>query len=448
VKLSQAARAMGGQLWGQDIEFSSISTDTRTLQTGDVFLALQGPNFDGASYFQEAIEKGAVAVVAQSREGAPCPVVLVKDSRLALGRLAQAWKAQTKLKCVALTGSCGKTTVKEMLASILNFEGNTLATEGNLNNDIGVPLTLLKIDSEHRYAVIELGASGMGEIAYSSQLVKPDVALVTNIGSAHVEGFGDLNGVAQAKSEIFSSLSDQGTAVVNLNEPYAEGWLKSLGDKKVLAVDFKPNQKADIYLENWAFNGGATTKLWIKLPFDAVEVNLSFLGQHNAQNAVLAAAAAFACGASRASIKKGLEALRPIAGRLQVKKSVTGKTIIDDSYNANPHSVRAAIDTLGQYEGKQALILGTMGELGSEAASYHHQVGEYARLKGLKKLIAVGEYCNDVGAGYGKTAQLFEDNEMLMADLERLINDDEVVLVKGSRSARMENIVNMIVERL
>ena len=448
MKLSQAARAMGGQLWGQDIEFSAVSTDTRTLQPGDLFVALQGPNFDGASYFEQALEKGAVAIVAQSRSGAECPVVLVQDSRLALGKLAKAWKAQYKLKCAALTGSCGKTTIKEMVASILNFEGETLATEGNLNNDIGVPLTLFRLGAQHRYAVIELGASGFGEIEYTSDLVRPDVALITNIASAHVEGFGDLNGVAQAKSEIFSALSSKGTAIVNLNEKYAVDWLTKLGNKKVLTVDFKPNQKADIYLENWGFSGGATTKLWIKFPLEAVEINLNFLGEHNAQNAVLAAAVAYACGASRSAIKKGLEAVKPISGRLQIKRSAKGKTVIDDSYNANPYAVRAAIDTLGQFEGKQVLILGAMGELGSQAALYHQEIGEYALQAGVNKLIAVGEYASDVGLGYGLAAAVYQNNESLIADLGDLIDDDDVVLVKGSRSSKMENIVNLIVERL
>lgn len=448
MKLSQAARAMEGQLWGQDVEFAAVSTDTRTLQPGDLFVALQGPNFDGARYVDEALAKGAVAAVVQCRGIHDGPVVLVKDSRLALGLLAKAWKAQYKLKCVALTGSCGKTTVKEMIASILSVEGETLATEGNLNNDIGVPLTLLKLESQHEFAVIELGASGPGEIEYSANLTKPDVALITNIASAHVEGFGDLNGVAQAKSEIFASLSDTGTAIVNLNEVYAEGWIKALGGQKVIAVDFKPNQQADVYLENWSFDSGAATKIWIKLPFDAVEVNLNVLGQHNAHNAVLAAAAAFACGASRTAIKKGLEAVQPVSGRLQLKQSVKGKAVIDDTYNANPQSVKAAIDTLRQYQGEQVLILGTMGELGPNAALYHQQVGEYALQKGVQKIIVVGEYCQDVASGYGKEAHQFQSNEALMAALPCLIGDDEVVLVKGSRSACMENIVTMILERL
>ena len=445
--LSQAARALSGQLWGEDRDFASVSTDTRAVKPGDMFVALKGPNFDAHDFIEQAIARGAIGVISEKKLALDIPVILVADTRLALGDLAKAWRGQYKLSVLALTGSCGKTTVKEMIASILRQEGETLATEGNLNNDIGVPLTLLRLNEKYQYGVIELGANGMGEIAYTTSLVEPDVVLITNIGDAHIEGFGSIEGVARAKSEIFEGLKEKGTAVVNLNEKFSTKWLRTLRDKNVVTVDFKPNPDANIYLENLSYEEGGYVRFWIKLPFQAVQINLPLLGRHNAENAVLAAAAAHACGASSASIKKGLEQVEPVKGRLCSKKSRLGKLIIDDSYNANPSSMNVAIDVLKNWPKNKVLIMGDMGELGEESAAYHEAVGKYAADNGINRLIAVGKFSPAVAAGFGDGARIFSSNEELKSAMTELLDEADVILVKGSRAAEMEVIVNYIVDR-
>ena len=445
--LSKAATAIGTHFQGEDVTFYGCSTDSRKLEQGNLFIALKGENFDGHDYVSAAEEKGACSLMFEHDVPHSLPSMKVADTRKAMGLLARAWREEMTIPVVAITGSNGKTTVKEMVTSILSEVAEVHATKGNLNNDIGVPLTLLRLNEKYQYGVIELGANGMGEIAYTTSLVEPDVVLITNIGDAHIEGFGSIEGVARAKSEIFEGLKEKGTAVVNLNEKFSTKWLRTLRGKNVVTVDFKPNPDANIYLENLSYEEGGYVRFWIKLPFQAVQINLPLLGRHNAENAVLAAAAAHACGASSASIKKGLEQVEPVKGRLCSKKSRLGKLIIDDSYNANPSSMNVAIDVLKNWPKNKVLIMGDMGELGEESAAYHEAVGKYAADNGINRLIAVGKFSPAVAAGFGDGARIFSSNEELKSAMTELLDEADVILVKGSRAAEMEVIVNYIVDR-
>ncbi len=448
--LSEAAKALGAELHGEDVAFAAVNTDTRTLQQGDLFVALCGENFDGHAFVAEAAARGAVAALVSMPMEAALPALCVADTRLALGQLAAAWRACFAMPLVAVTGSNGKTTTKEMLAAILARRGPVLATQGNLNNDIGVPLTLLRLRDEHRCAVIEMGANHPGEIAYLSNLARPTVALITNAAMAHIGGFGSLDEIAHTKGGIYAGLDENGIGIVNADDVYAGFWRTLLGARRCMT--FGMSNPSDVYalaesVRCIVDDTAITTSFHMHTPAGDASVVLPLMGLHNVMNALAASAAALAAGATLADIKAGLEAMRAVKGRLQVKRGIHGTRIIDDTYNANPPSVQAAIAVLATVEGEKVLVLGDMGELGDDAPLFHEQVGAQARQAGIGRLYATGELSVGAVREFGANGRHCASHNELIAALLADLAAGTTVLVKGSRFMRMERVVDALVEK-
>lgn len=441
--LSQAAQSFGGTLLYPDCRFNAVSIDTRTLRRGDLFIAVRGARFDGHDFLPQAAQSACGIVVQQPDKGIPLPQWVVPDTLVALGQLASLGREQFSGPVIAITGSSGKTSVKEMVAAILNDCGPTLATRGNLNNHIGVPLTLLGLAVQHRYAVIEMGASAPGEIAYACGIARPTVALVNNVMPAHVEGFGSLAGVARAKGEIYRGLGATGTAVLNLDEPWVSEWRATLPCVNTLTFSVA-DQQADMRVAEVVFDGTGCAAFTLLTTSGSVPVKLRVSGRHNLANAVAASACALAAGASLANISAGLANVMPVQGRMEFKRGSNGVRIIDDSYNANPGSVRAAIDSLAGFAGERLLVLGDMAELGAETAQMHRDVGAYAREKGIDRLLAVGPWGLHTVAGFGADGAHFNDKAALIKALVVALGEGATVLIKGSRSAGMEEVVQAI----
>jgi len=449
MSLAQAAKAMSASFSGDGaLMMSGVSTDTRSLKQGDLFIALEGPNFDAHTLLAQAREKGAVAAVVHRDIDDELLQLNVADTRLALGQLAAAWRQQFQGQLVAVTGSNGKTTVKEMLASIFAQSGQVLATSGNFNNDIGMPLTLLNLRPQHDYAVIEMGANHMGEIAYLTALAQPQVALVNNVGGAHIEGFGSLENIAKAKAEIWQGLVDGGVAVINIDDQFAPQWLAGLNHRPRLTF----GNNGDVSLQaNQGFcwrNERFANRFTLQTPEGMLDIDLPLAGEHNVKNAMAAAAVALAVGVGLNTIKHGLEIMLPVKGRLQAKSSRWGQLVLDDSYNANPASVKAAIHVLAAMAGEKILVLGDMGELGPEAAAMHHQVGCIATQEKIDRLFAVGELSRQCAAGFGEGAQWFATREALIQALNAYLSETSqavTVLVKGSRGSAMDKVVDELV---
>ncbi len=444
--LSQAANALRARMDGSDVHFSAVSTDTRTIQSGDLFIALKGDNFDGAKFVAQAAKAGAVAAVVNQDSGlliqdAGVPLVFVEDSRLALGKLAAHWRAQFDIPLVAITGSNGKTTVKEMLAGILREvtknEEEVLATKGNYNNDIGMPLTLLKLRATHRYAVIEMGMNHPKEIDYLTRIARPDVALINNATGAHLQGLGSVEGVALAKGEIFAGLAIDGTAVINADDPHVLMWRLLAGTHRVF--DFALEHSAAVK-GKWTMQGYGGV-LEMRTPAGEIRIDLRVPGEHNARNVLAAATAALALQVPLETIAKALGNFGGIAGRLQRIDGLNGSTLIDDTYNANPASMRAALEVLAQATGKRLFILGDMGELGENAAQFHCEIGIAARELGIEKMFAIGDLSAGAVREFGVGAQHFDNAEALYSALKKELDEQTIVLVKGSRFMKMERVV-------
>jgi UDP-N-acetylmuramoyl-tripeptide--D-alanyl-D-alanine ligase len=447
--LSQAAQALGARMAGPDVRFDAVSTDSRRIAAGDLFIALRGEHFDGYAFAASALQAGAVAVMvnADSYEANPSifnsqsPILIVEDTRLALGQLAAHWRAQFDIPLVAVTGSNGKTTVKEMIAGILRTaagsDGAVLATCGNLNNDIGMPQTLLQLNARHRYAVIEMGMNHPGEIDYLTRIACPDVALVNNASGAHLEGLGSVEAVARAKGEIFGGLKDHGTAVINADDAHAPLWRSLAGTHDLL--EFALDREADVRGE-WRPEG-AGLRLDAQTPQGGFTALLQVPGAHNARNALAATAAAIALNVPLDTIAAGLEKFAGVAGRLQRKAGRNGAMLIDDTYNANPASMRAAIGVLAQQHGKRVFVLGDMGELGAGAADFHAEIGADAKRAGIDRLYALGELSREAVRAFGDGAQHFASLDELLAELDRELEAGVTVLVKGSRFMKMERVV-------
>jgi UDP-N-acetylmuramoyl-tripeptide--D-alanyl-D-alanine ligase len=442
--LSQIAPVLSGRLAGGDAQCNAVSTDTRSIQPGDLFIALKGEHFDGAQFVAQAIEAGAVAAIVNEGsmlQDVACPVLYVADTRLALGALAAWWRRRFDLSLVAVTGSNGKTTVKEMLAAILRAHAggdqHVLATRGNFNNDIGMPLTLLKLREPHRYAVIEMGMNHAGEIDYLTRIAQPDVALVNNASGAHLQGLGSVEGVARAKGEIFTGLSAQGTAVINADDAHAALWRTLAGKHRV--YDFALTHSAAVK-GDWQAQGYGGL-LRARTPAGELQVQLQVPGEHNARNALAAATMALALHVPLAIIAQALEAFGGVAGRLQRKQALHGATLIDDTYNANPASMRAALEVLAQAPGKRIFVLGDMGELGENAAQFHREIGIAARELGIESLFALGELSALAVGEFGVGARHFAGLEDLQGELEKELDAQTTVLVKGSRFMKMERVV-------
>ncbi len=441
--LSALCEPLAGTLLHGDCEFSVISTDTRRLQKGDLFVALTGPNFDGNGFVSQAAGSGAAGAIVSRQQEQEMPQLEVADTRIALGQLAHLNRKRFQGPVITVTGSSGKTTVKEMIARILTEQGVVLATEGNLNNDIGVPLTLLKIDDTHTHAVLELGASAVGEIAYTVALALPDVALITNAAGAHLEGFGSQENIVRAKGEIYGGLGESGTGVVNLDDPAAPYWQGLLAGKRVLTFS-RTRDDAAFYVQSMQALAGGIHAFRMMTPEGACAVQLGVPGLHNISNALAAAAAAHAVGASLEMIRAGLEAFGGVRGRLCRLETAGGAVLIDDSYNANPASFRAAIDVLAAQDGAKILVMGDMAELGDEARSAHADIGAYARQQGLDHLVATGPLSAAACEGFGPTGHWYAERSALVHALREHDQPGACFLVKGSRSAGMDAVVEAL----
>lgn len=440
MRLSEAAGVLHGKLIGEDVAFHAVSTDSRTVQAGDLFVALRGERFDGHAYVAECLQRGAAAALVSQQVAGAGSQLVVADTRVALGQLAAYWRSQFAIPLVAVTGSNGKTTVKEMLAAILRAaaggDAAVLATQGNLNNDIGLPMTLLKLREQHRYAVAEMGMNHAGEIAYLTRLGRPDVALVNNALPAHLEGLGSVEGVARAKGEIFQGLGAGGTAIINADDAYAPLWRELAAPHRIQT--FGLEQTADVSAD-YRLNADGS-EVTLKTPQGSARLHLPAAGLHNVRNALAATAAALAMGVTLVAVVNGLQQFSGAKGRLQRKSGLQGCTVIDDTYNANPASMRAAIDVLAACPGKRVLVLGDMGELGADAEQLHAEIGQYARAARLDGLLTLGE----MSRAYA--GERYDTPEQLADALRPQLDNTTTVLVKGSRFMRMERVVALITE--
>lgn len=439
--LATAATVLKGTVHGADAEFSGVSTDTRTLRHGDLFVALVGPNFDGHDFLSAAAGKGAIGALVSRTQVATMTTVQVADTRLGLGQLAAYWRQQFQIPVIAVTGSNGKTTVKNMITAVLAETGPGLSTVGNLNNDIGVPLTLLRLKPGDRYAVIEMGMNHAGEIAYLTRLTRPTIALINNAAEAHLAGLGSIEAVANAKGEIHSGLTADGIAIINADDRYADLWRGLAGSHRI--ITFALDHRADVSADYELSTTGSTIHL--RTPQGEISMRLSLLGRHNVMNALAASSAALAAGASLADIQAGLEKLRSVSGRLEVKPGLNGSRVLDDTYNANPGSLAAGVEVLKSAAGERALVLGDMGELGDAARDIHRRVGLLAKSLGIEHLYAVGELTQDAVESFGKGARHFASHEALIEALRANLHAGMTVLVKGSRLMKMERVVAGIV---
>ena len=464
ITLAEIAQVTDGQIVNAEKRnkvITSVSTDTRFIEAGALFIALKGDRFDAHQFLDQAASAGASVLLVEQINNSKLPCIVVKDTRIALGLLSAYVKGQiTGLKSAAITGSNGKTTTKELLTQILKLfsetDGAVLSTAGNFNNDIGVPLTLLRLSRQNSFAVIELGANHIGEIAYTAQLLKPDVALINNVMPAHLEGFGSIEGVAQAKGEIWDSLDKNGTGVVNLDADFVDDYLKRLNELQCRILTFSQTDKnAALSSSNISFDllgrGRFTLNFKSKEGIESVDVQLNLAGRHNISNALAAACMAIALGCPLQVISRGLNSLQAVKGR--VNSCVVNEllTVIDDTYNANSASVKAAVDLLAQQSGKSLLILADMGELGVYSEQEHSDIGLYAAKAGIGQLLTVGQLSlltqQSFQSEAGQLAVHFTDKESLKNYLQKLLAENRkklTILVKGSRSAKMEEIVEYI----
>ncbi|MBT8130810.1 MAG: UDP-N-acetylmuramoyl-tripeptide--D-alanyl-D-alanine ligase [Gammaproteobacteria bacterium] len=445
--LQELATFVGGTLEGSDALFIGVSTDTRTLQAGELFVALDGPNFDGHDYIGQAMQQGAVGALVSRTLDCPLPQVLVTDVLQALGVYAHRWRIARDVRVVALTGSNGKTTVKDMIASILRRVGRTHATRGNLNNEIGVPLTLLALDDQHELAVIEMGANHHGEIARLTAMTAPQIGLVTNAGPAHLEGFGSIEGVATAKGELYEGMREDAIAILNRDDSYYGLWRDMAGNRQT--ITFGVHAEADFCAREVIqhTNGhGDGLRILLETPEGDCVIKLPLPGQHNGVNAAAAAAAAWAAGADNYSIVAGLQRVRPSSGRLSIHKISCGARVIDDTYNANPGSMQVALDFLAAQPGKAWLVLGDMGELGDDTMELHAHIGERARKAGVERLFALGPLSAAAAKSFGPGAERFADHDQLIAALRAQLHEGINVLMKASRAMKLEHVANALSE--
>jgi len=435
MSLQQVALAVHGALSAKaqgDALINGVSTDSRKIEEQQLFVALKGPNFDAHDYVARVSQIAAAAIVEREIE-CDLPQIVVAKAHDALGQLAAAWRAALNIPVIGVTGSNGKTTVKEMLAAIFSVSGNTFATKGNLNNDIGVPLSLLSVDKTHATAIIEMGANHANEIAYLTNIARPNIALVNNAGEAHLEGFGSLKGVARAKGEIYQGLVLGGTAIINADDQFAPLWRELCANYTVLT--FGLEKTADVKASR--DDSGSVS---VQTPAGEFEYKPALIGKHNILNAMASTAAAVAANVPLAQIKQGLESMQPVPGRLQPAIGINGALFINDAYNANPLSTRAAIMVLKQYAGPKILVLGDMRELGVDEESLHSEIGLYAKTNGIDKLLGFGPLSENAISAFGSNGRHFDSQEELSQHLKQIVTADSTVLIKGSRSMKMEKV--------
>jgi UDP-N-acetylmuramoyl-tripeptide--D-alanyl-D-alanine ligase len=439
--LGLLADALKAKRVGADVTVTGVSTDSRQLQPGELFVALAGPNFDGHNFLAEAIGAGAKAALLSRPIDTPLPYVLVPDTRRALGELAAFWRSQFNIPVIAVTGSNGKTTVKEMIGAILAARGAGCVTRGNLNNEIGVPLTLLRLRASDRFAVIEMGMNHSGEIAYLSQLARPTIALVNNAAEAHLAGLGSVEAIARAKGEIFTGLAANGIAIINADDAFAELWKGLAAPRRYWT--FALDTKAFVNATYRTDRRGSAVRL--QTTQGDIDMRLPLLGRHNVMNALAASSAALAAGATLEEVRAGLERLKAVAGRLELKDGINGARVIDDTYNANPGSLAAGLQVLKEFPGERVLVFGDMGELGEAAPALHQRVGELAHSLGIHRLYALGELARFAVGGFGQGGKRFDSYEALVDALLDIMHGEMTLLVKGSRAMRMERVVAGIV---
>ncbi len=439
--IAELADRLGAELRGAgERRFSGCCTDTRSLLPGQLFVALPGPRFDGHDFVAEAQDKGAAAAVVARPLALSVPQVLVPDTRAALVHIAALWRERFQTPVAAVTGSNGKTTVKEMLLAILMRCGPALGTQGNLNNDIGVPLTLFRLGAEHRYAVLEMGANHIGEIAALCALARPKVGIVTQCAPAHLEGFGSEDGVARAKGELYAGLAPEATAVINADDRYAPVWRALAAHCRQLS--FGLAGKADVGADvDAAVDPSQGSHFMLRTPLGSGRVGLALLGRHNVMNALAAAAAALALGIGLDAITAGLQSVQPIHGRMQPQAGPHGARVFDDSYNANPGSLQAALEVLAACSGERWLVLGDMNELGSDSARYHREAGRLARALRIDRLYTIGALAQLSAEAFGHGAHHYADGSALAAQLGAALGPGVTVLIKGSRGMHMERVL-------
>lgn len=422
-------------------EITGVCTDSRLIQPGNLFIAIEGEHFDGHVFVQQVAEKGAAAAIVNRKiDGVSIPQFVVADPLIALAQIATAHRQTMHCPVIALTGSNGKTSVKEMIAAILPEPSH--ATKGNLNNHIGAPLSVLALTPEHRYAVFELGANHLGEIAHTVAVVKPHVALINNIAPAHVEGFGSIDGVAKAKGEIYQGLTNDGIAVVNDDDRYAHFWDALLQNKKT--IRFSLNHPADVYAQNVRLDSHGRGQFALVLPNGTKEIQLQVLGLHNVRNALAAAACCYAIGVSLEDIAQGLSRFTGVKGRMTVLIGKNDATVIDDTYNANLRSVLAGLEVLAERPGEKIFVFGDMGELGEWATQHHQEVGAEAQRLGINQLLTCGTLSKFSSNAFGGEGHHFTSQDDLVRFLSNKLNSNTTVLVKGSRSSAMEKIVQQL----
>ena len=440
--LAQAAASIGAshRVQAQDLEFTGCSTDSRTINRDELFIAIKGDRFDGHEFIANAVQRGACAALVERKVSAQLPLLQVDNTRQAMGMLAHHWRKNFTVPVIAVAGSNGKTTVKEMLISILRLQAPVLATRGNLNNDIGVPLTLFGFGEEHRYAVIEMGANHPGEILWLSRITQPTVALITQCAPAHLEGFGTIEGVARAKAEIYTGLSNDGIAVINADDNFAGLWRS--GTTHLRQISFGLNGDADVTAHSIvvsAVTGG--TDFVLHTPAGEIGISLKLPGLHNVMNALAAAACITGLNIPLTVLRDGLQNIKPVKGRLERKAGLNKSTVIDDTYNANLVSLAAALNVVQPFAGRHWLALGDMGELGAAAEDLHAEAGRIAKQSGFERLFAIGPLSNAAVRAFGTGAQHFSDVSRLVDQVRAEIAPDVTILVKGSRSMQMERVV-------
>ncbi len=457
LKLTQAlswlSQARGMNV--QDVVADRVHTDSRSLQAGDLFVALRGERFDGNQFIAQAKAQGAVAVVCEASGQAQAaahslPALVVPDARIALGELAAGWRAQFSLPLIAVTGSNGKTTVTQMIASILRAHAgdNALSTQGNLNNDIGVPLTLFNLRAHHRIAVVELGMNHPGEIAYLAGLARPTVALVNNAQREHQEFMGTVEAVAHENGAVLQALPIEGVAVFPSDEDFTPVWLALSGQRAQRCFAMASTSDTDVRAAVVVWQSGAW-QFTLKTPEGTAPVRLHIAGRHNVKNALAATACTLAAGVPLAAVAQGLVAFEPVKGRSRalVLHTATGDiTLVDDSYNANPDSVRAAIDVLAELPAPRLLVLGDMGEVGNQGPEFHAEVGSYAAERGIEALFTLGDLCVHSAQAFG-AARHFEDMDSLLSVVTAQVDGFHSVVVKGSRFMKMERVVQALLSR-
>ena len=434
------AEAVGGDRLGGNAWIDAVSTDSRKVKAGNLFVALRGERFDGHEYLNEAYRKGARATMVETAVGTQYPQVLVQDTERALGQLSAFWRGSFHMPLVAVTGSCGKTTVKEMIGNILTCKAETLVSQGNFNNAIGLPLSLLKLKKKHQFAVVEIGMNQIGEIEHLSKLASPTVAVITNAGPAHLKFLNSVDQVATEKGSIVSGVNDSGVVVLNHDDRYFDFWKESAAPRSVISFGF--TDKADVSGSCQLNESGASISM--KTPIGSMVGNISLIGAHNVSNALAATAAAIGLNVSKRCILQGLAKMSAIKGRLQIRRHKYGGRLIDDTYNANPASAEAAIRILSKIKGDRRLVVGDMFELGPDRIRFHQEIGRCARDAGIGRLYCVGNLSEFTAKAFGRGASYYQSKQELLSDLELQIDADTTLLVKGSRGMRMEKITDFL----